>query len=106
MQTYIHGPDIHRPVQTRKMTLVFLSRKREWSDGSTFNYHNWKSGQPHNVRGEQSCTTTHLGNAGLWSVEECSKRRSFICYGTNGEKVQEIHQDTQSVLIALDDLMR
>ncbi|XP_044198340.1 uncharacterized protein LOC122974388 [Thunnus albacares] len=57
------------------------SRKWEWSDQSGSSYRYWKQGQPDNVGGEQNCVATHLGNAGLWSDEQCSMQLAFICYG-------------------------
>jgi len=57
------------------------SRKWEWSDQSDSKYRNWKQGQPDNVGGEQNCVATHLGNAALWSDEQCSRELAFVCYG-------------------------
>ncbi|XP_076581709.1 uncharacterized protein LOC143317440 [Chaetodon auriga] len=64
---------------------IGLYRTREWSDQSVSSYRYWKQGQPDNVGGEQHCTATDLGNAGLWSDEVCGRELVFICYGEKNE---------------------
>ncbi|XP_008277950.1 cell wall protein IFF6-like [Stegastes partitus] len=64
-------------------TWIGLFRTREWSDQSDSTYRYWREGQPDHVGRELSCTATDLGNAGLWSDEDCSKQLSFICYEEN-----------------------
>lgn len=64
-----------------------LCRTQEWSDQSGSAYRNWRLGQPDNFGGRQNCTATHLGNAGLWSDEECSKELPFVCYRDDGERL-------------------
>ncbi|XP_044038979.1 C-type mannose receptor 2-like [Siniperca chuatsi] len=64
-------------------------RTWEWSDKSDSTYQYWKEGQPDNVGGKQDCTATDLGNAGLWSDEQCSKELVFICYGANDKTPDE-----------------
>ncbi|XP_023271145.1 putative GPI-anchored protein pfl2 [Seriola lalandi dorsalis] len=65
----------------KRSVWIGLYRTREWSDRSYSAYRNWKDGQPDNVEGRQSCTATDLGNAGLWSDEQCDTVLAFICYG-------------------------
>nr|XP_046237588.1 uncharacterized protein LOC124055038 [Scatophagus argus] len=59
---------------------IGLYRTREWSDHSNSTYRNWDSGQPDNYGGQQACTATDLGKAGLWSDEDCSSSLAIICY--------------------------
>ncbi len=67
--------------------MFYRRRTREWSDQRVSTYRNWKQGQPDNVGGKQNCTATDLGNAGLWSDEDCSRELVFICHGEKGEWV-------------------
>ena len=52
-----------------------------WSDKSSTAYRNWREGQPDNSGGNEECAATHLGNAGVWSDEQCSTKLDFVCYG-------------------------
>ncbi|KAK3254726.1 hypothetical protein CYMTET_36071 [Cymbomonas tetramitiformis] len=49
-----------------------------WSDGSTFSYTNWNSGEP--SRGSEDCMV--LRPAGNWNDLPCSYAKAYICQYT------------------------
>ena len=52
-----------------------------WSDGSSWSYSNWQSGQPDNARGGgQNCLNIGF-NAEKWDDEFCTRRFQSICKG-------------------------
>ncbi|XP_076018702.1 macrophage mannose receptor 1 [Genypterus blacodes] len=67
---------------------IGLHRGHQWSDLSTSSFQNWRSGQPDNVTGVQGCVAADMGNAGLWSDENCNRTLSFVCYGEKNETKQ------------------
>ncbi|XP_049923851.1 mucin-2-like isoform X33 [Epinephelus moara] len=80
--------EIQRLAQNRSVWIGFY-RTREWSDKSNSTYQYWKNGQPDNVAGQQNCTVTDLGNAGLWLDERCGRELVFICYEDQDQTLQK-----------------
>ncbi|XP_041635850.1 mucin-2-like [Cheilinus undulatus] len=78
---------------------IGLYRTLEWSDKSDSTYRYWKHGQPDNFGGKQNCTAADLGNTGLWSDEECSRKLAFICYGEKKETPDKPVLSTASTVI-------
>uniref|UniRef100_A0A914PD60 C-type lectin domain-containing protein n=1 Tax=Panagrolaimus davidi TaxID=227884 RepID=A0A914PD60_9BILA len=48
-----------------------------WTDGTTFDFSEWKKGEPKNDT-EVRCTVLSVNN-GLWTAQNCSKAKQFIC---------------------------
>ncbi|KAL7375223.1 hypothetical protein ABVT39_013986 [Epinephelus coioides] len=80
--------EIQRLAQNRSVWIGFY-RTREWSDKSNSTYRYWKNGQPDNVAGQQNCTVTDLGDAGLWLDERCGRELVFICYEDQDQTLQK-----------------
>ena len=50
-----------------------------WTDGSTWGYTNWRSGQPNNKEGNQNYVVLNYKETGKWNDEESDGRRYVLC---------------------------
>eukprot|EP00058_Branchiostoma_floridae_P019226 XP_002604716.1 hypothetical protein BRAFLDRAFT_80311 [Branchiostoma floridae] len=50
----------------------------QWSDGSAYFFHNWKSGEPNDYMGAEQCVEFHKGD-GYWNDLNCGDKQGFIC---------------------------
>ena len=50
----------------------------QWTDGSAWNFDNFRSGQPNNKNGNQHCLTINLGT-GKWEDDPCDGKRFVVC---------------------------
>uniref|UniRef100_A0A3B5MYJ0 C-type lectin domain-containing protein n=2 Tax=Xiphophorus couchianus TaxID=32473 RepID=A0A3B5MYJ0_9TELE len=50
-----------------------------WSDGSTFNFNFWNTGEPNNAGGSEPCVHTNWGPARRWNDKVCTDAHSFVC---------------------------
>ncbi|XP_034721523.1 macrophage mannose receptor 1-like [Etheostoma cragini] len=53
----------------------------KWSDGSSSSFSFWKTGQPNNINGNQTCVAADFSQSGAWEGWSCDMERAFICYG-------------------------
>ncbi|XP_048013858.1 ladderlectin-like [Megalobrama amblycephala] len=51
-----------------------------WSDGSTFDYSDWHSGQPNNGANAERCVEMGYGDEKRWNDAPCENLLPFICY--------------------------
>ena len=49
----------------------------EWSDGSTWTFKDWSSGQPNNQGGEDCLMINYSGKQ--WYDRSCTKKVRFVC---------------------------
>lgn len=65
-----------------KSTWIGLSRDMKnlknflWSDGDSYSFSQWESGQPNNVHGNQHCVSILY----RWYDNDCAMLTSFFCY--------------------------
>ncbi|XP_034721919.1 macrophage mannose receptor 1-like [Etheostoma cragini] len=52
----------------------------KWSDGSSSSFRFWKTGQPDNINGKQTCVAADFSQSGAWEEWPCDVERAFICY--------------------------
>jgi hypothetical protein len=51
-----------------------------WTDGSDWDYQNWRPGQPSNAGGVEHCAEMGWGGETLWNDQPCNyPRGEFIC---------------------------
>uniref|UniRef100_A0A914QXG0 C-type lectin domain-containing protein n=1 Tax=Panagrolaimus davidi TaxID=227884 RepID=A0A914QXG0_9BILA len=48
-----------------------------WTDGSPFDFKDWKTGEPQNTTGA-NCAVQSL-NDGFWSAQDCFKPKAYVC---------------------------
>ena len=49
-----------------------------WSDGSSWNYHNWAAGKPLDLGRDEDCVTFSVDHF-KWNHHTCNKTRPFVC---------------------------
>ncbi|XP_024143278.2 ladderlectin-like, partial [Oryzias melastigma] len=88
----VHSIDEYHEIQTLIMSATHEPKKiwiggsnaQEddvwlWSDGSTFRYTNWCSGEPNNRRKRQHCLQMNHSSGKCWDDVECWSERPYIC---------------------------
>ncbi|XP_029310500.1 ladderlectin-like [Cottoperca gobio] len=50
-----------------------------WSDGTSFQYTNWCTGEPNNAGGRQSCLLINFSVKKCWDDQKCTSRLPSIC---------------------------
>ena len=50
----------------------------KWSDGSTWAYTNWKTGEPNDIGGDDDCVERYQSSRN-WNDNNCYAARPFIC---------------------------
>ena len=56
----------------------------EWSDGTSWSFTNWASGEPSHV--EEECACQRNTGEGTWNDQPCFALKAFICQKTPGKK--------------------
>ncbi|XP_071494553.1 C-type lectin lectoxin-Thr1-like [Diadema antillarum] len=49
----------------------------KWDGGWTFNYANWRNGEPNN-RNDEDCVKVY-NDDGRWNDEDCHQEKTFVC---------------------------
>uniref|UniRef100_A0AC34FP94 C-type lectin domain-containing protein n=1 Tax=Panagrolaimus sp. ES5 TaxID=591445 RepID=A0AC34FP94_9BILA len=49
----------------------------KWTDKSSFDFSDWKSGEPKNITGLECAAVSN--SDGYWSAENCSEKKPFVC---------------------------
>ncbi|XP_069098483.1 lectin-like [Pleurodeles waltl] len=57
----------------------YKDRSFVWTDGSSWDYQNWRHGEPNNNGGREACLNFNFATAGLWNDEYCEKMFPFLC---------------------------
>nr|XP_033813868.1 regenerating islet-derived protein 4-like [Geotrypetes seraphini] len=62
---------LHDPVENRRW---------KWTDGSMYNFRNWKAGRPNNINNNEYCGKLIKDTEyKKWNVASCNKEFNFIC---------------------------
>ncbi|XP_037530987.1 galactose-specific lectin nattectin-like [Nematolebias whitei] len=51
----------------------------KWSDGSSFSYTHWGSGEPNNLGGNKNCMDINVDGQDHVNDEVCSQENAFVC---------------------------
>ncbi|KAJ7984041.1 hypothetical protein DPEC_G00367520 [Dallia pectoralis] len=71
--TWIGGNDGGRPEITQHRTW-------SWTDGSSYDYHEWAEGEPNNYNGvREPCIQMNFGDEHRWNDEVCEKQFASVC---------------------------
>lgn len=52
----------------------------KWSDGSSSSFRFWKTGEPNNYWGNETCAAAAFRDSGKWADWPCNKKFPSICY--------------------------
>uniref|UniRef100_A0AC35G879 C-type lectin domain-containing protein n=1 Tax=Panagrolaimus sp. PS1159 TaxID=55785 RepID=A0AC35G879_9BILA len=52
-----------------------------WTDGSIFDFTDWRKGEPQNISGANCAALSAID--GLWAVQDCFLKKSFVCSSPN-----------------------
>jgi hypothetical protein len=68
----------------------------EWTDGSNFDYNDWRKGEPKNTS-DSMCASVSM-NDGYWSAENCFTYKPFVCEILNTDPITTTMKTTGKTL--------
>uniref|UniRef100_A0A914QYU7 C-type lectin domain-containing protein n=1 Tax=Panagrolaimus davidi TaxID=227884 RepID=A0A914QYU7_9BILA len=83
---------------------IEVAQKWSWTDGTPFDYSDWKTGEPQNTTGS-NCIALSLTEA-YWSADDCFKPKPYVCLvpsSTTTPKATTLETTTKRVLACPSD---